>query len=192
MRLLITIQLLVLFVEVQGQQVKEDFINHIDTAFVDKTTKTYYLSDRMADFFIVEQLTPFLKDDLKTVISDSTADYLLDAANKKAEVAFWQKDIIKSAVLINRSQIDTLLGSVLTVRKYNESKSAAKKKDKLLKSKRATVYFFSQPIFDKKGQYALIQMGYACGNSCGYQCIYLFRLVKGSWEQILKTSCLMS
>ncbi len=174
---------------IQGQSTYEGFINETSPLYVQ--VKPFRLAEMPLPFISFPVTKDKLKEELKSHLPDSTLQTMIENMAKNSVSNLWDESLLNDLQLVNKIQIDTLIGSVIIVRN-NESKSAYRKKVKLLEGKRGIVYFLSHPVFDNSGKFAIMRVKMACGNGCGEHYYILFKKDKDKWIKVTEVYRLMS
>jgi hypothetical protein len=143
---------------------KEEFVNTIFHTVVDSSFSTYYLiqqSDtcRFVKFNYEDWTQYTLKEPVSIVILNELAEKVYLSKGPY----FWRKEQLQKAICISNKQADSVLF-------YGK----------------ATVFSFSQPQFTDDGQYAVIDLNFVCGRTCGQGLTCLFRLTPAGWKRIAK------
>jgi hypothetical protein len=173
----------------QGQTTHEGFVK--ETSFLYVKAKPFRLAERPLLFISFPVTKNQLKEALKSHLPDSTLQTIIENVAMDSVSNLWAGSLLNDVQLINKAEIDTLLGTVIIVRD-GENKSAYRKKVKLLESKRGIMYFLSHPIFDASGKFALMRVRMACGSGCGEHYFILFLKKDDKWIKITEVYHLMS
>ena len=198
MRKYTTILLLIFSTPIFCQSIdKETFINQVYQKLVD-TSFPYYLLAEHAYKLNSNNLI-FIRKIPDSIKIEMEQNYLRDTLSH-----FWKYEQLEKAKRVEKDSIGIITGSTLRIYSLNSwSKRRKKREEKKqldaqyenrermpIYDKR--VYFFSNPVFDNKQQFAIIHMSYGCGLTCGYGCTYLFELIEAKWTLILTGTCIAS
>jgi hypothetical protein len=178
---------------------KETVVDEVYRSFIDSTFTSYYLMENCAPLKLS-------KDDLNQVkvpSKNAIPPYSLEEIRAKAAVDTlplkWTQAALANVIkCLGAEEANTVLG-----KQFADSSSAKKKeaederKSWIAQTQMGkTVYTFSRPIFDKKGQYALINMKWQNGaiTQTGWvtnfrSCLCVLKSIKGHWRLIEKVDC---
>jgi hypothetical protein len=187
--------------KVTGQVVpKETIVDEVYRNFIDSTFTSYYVLETCEKFKLSSDDWNNIRTRLRYVVPANSLDEIIAKSQVDTLPLKWTQpalaNVIKCASPVEASNIigrqfsDT---SKLTKKEIEDQKKTWTALPRFKK----TVYIFSRPIFDKKGQFAFIKMGSqegiitpSGGWSVEYRsCIFLLKSIKGHWRLIQKINC---
>jgi hypothetical protein len=189
MRLFLFTTLVLINSFAHGQSVHEGFVNETSSLYLQ--TKPFRLAEEPLPIISFPFTKNQLKEELKSHLPDSALQTIFENMVMDSVSSPWARSLLNDVQLVNQAQIDTLLGTVIIV-SDSKNKSTYRKKLKLLKSKRGTVYMLSHPVFDASGKFALMQVSMGCGSGCGEHYFILFKKENDRWIKLIEVYHMMS
>ena len=182
-------------------ETKEDFVNQV-FGTVYQATKFYYLYDKADNIRFIDTSELYaMRNEFKYKIQPNTLGELFNNAKQNNIDTFWNFPKLLNAKPFNNDsiKIKSLFQSIVFVKKgwseariSRQSKKQNKRQERKIKNIGGALYYFSSPVFDNLHEYAIISLSHHCGNLCGGGCLYLFKKIKGKWENIGETKCWVS
>jgi hypothetical protein len=186
-------------------ETKEDFVNEVYCAKVNKSYRYYYLdsnasainwhyekSELMKKIALYDSIKNPDKSELwesmaRTVsalydstirqVPGSVLEELYDKANSDTVKEQWDFSLLNKARIVSP---EVLYNIKMPAHKHHRTKE------------QKNIFSFSRPIFSKSKEYAIISMESYCGSLCAERCIYLFRKITGKWKDIVHLKCMDS
>jgi hypothetical protein len=137
-------------------------------------------------------------------ISKSILQQIINKAHIDTLSENWNCAELSKSKCVDKDTVGLITNTTITFRvdsKWNARTKEKEKERQIQEQKKAwakkpqqekRVYYFSKPIFDNNNEYAIVSVGYVCGNLCGHGCTLLFKKINGKWTKLAETSCWIS
>lgn len=175
-------------------ETKEDFVNEVYQSFVDKRS-FYYLHEQAKRIKLDRSRIKEIRIEFKPLLPGEIINELIKNGLQSDSGARWDFIELVNARAYNKDSSELINnisgffdGSGMDSNQIKEAGlKIARRRQQI-----GGLYSFSQPVFDHTHRYALMSMRYYCGLLCANGCLYLFKKIKGKWEQIGRCNCSVS
>ena len=182
-------------------QRKEDIINKVLSETVSTSSSYYFLYEDAYPQKFSDKDRQELHGHFDASVDPAVLDELFRNSMTDTVPYGWNCDRLPRSRCLSADKITSYVfpAPVLQLDSTWSTRKMRKEADKQLEEyflkrrelpiEKRTAFYFSRPVLSSSGEYALVQLGSATGETYGHWCIYLFRKSGQSWERIGKGSC---